>query len=113
MKAYSVGLETEVYLNASEIEILKNSAIDGRLKFRECNDNRIRKEIPIEIVHDESQEEFLEVRIKPSRTYFGNADKITYIINDYLYNLLVTTGSCGDRFLASGKLLIFAENINL
>ncbi|VVB82870.1 Uncharacterised protein [uncultured archaeon] len=109
MKANSVGLETDVYLSQEQIKSLENSVIRGLLKFREVNDNEIRREIPFEISHDKSQEESLKVRIEPSQTYFGDAEKVTYIINDYLYYQLVTTGSCGDRFLVSGKLLIFAK----
>jgi hypothetical protein len=109
MKANSVGLETDIYLSQEQIKSLENSAIKGMLKFREVNDNKTRRDIPFEIDCNKSQEESLKVIIEPSQTYFGYADKVTYIINDYLYNKLVTTGSCGDRFLGAGKLLIFIE----
>lgn len=109
MRAYSVSLETEVYLSFSEIEALKTSALEGRLNFREVNEYA-QREIPFELVCNNSQREYLEVIVAPPRTYFGDARRITFSINGELYEKLTRKGSSGDRFWGSGKLLLFTEN---
>ena len=111
MKAYSVGPETKIQITSFEIDKLKDSKIEGILKFRECQDNSLKKEIPFNLNYDKSQKELLNVKIIPKKSYFGDADKIIYTINEDLYKELVVNGFCCDRFLVSGKLLIFAENI--
>ncbi len=108
MKAFSIGLEAEVYLNKEEIENLKDSLLEGLLNFREVNEEKSRK-IYFKIVYDKYQKELLEVMLIPREVYFGDSDKIIYIINDYFYNKLTETGCYGDRFWDSGKLLIVAE----
>ncbi len=110
MRASSVGLETEVHLSPEEIKKLRVSVLRGEINFREYNDRTTRR-IPFRLSYDFYQEEFSEVKIMPERIYFGEAEEITFTINDYLYSLLITTGSCMDRFLNSGKLSLFAENI--
>ena len=106
MKASSVGLETEVYLTSEEIKQLRKSPIEGVLNFRGIEIPEIEREIPLALKYDESQKEFLEVGQTPRKTYFGNVDKIVFVINEYLCDDLVKTGACGDRFWNSGKLLI-------
>lgn len=110
MRASSVGLETEVHLSPEEIKKLRVSALAGHTNFREC-DGKITRRIPFRLSYDFYQEKFSEVKIMPERTYFGEAEEITFTINDYLYTRLILTGSCIDRFLGSGKLLLIAENI--
>lgn len=110
MKVSSVGLETEVHLSPEEIKKLRVSALTGHTNFREC-DERTTRRIPFKLIYDFYQKEFSEVKIMPEGTYFGEAKEITCMINDYLYSLLITTGSCMDRFWNSGKLSLIAENI--
>lgn len=110
MKANSVGLETEVHLSPEEIRKLRVSALRGEINFREYNE-RTTKKIPFRLIYDFYQKESLEVRTEPGGTYFGKAGEIVYTINDSLYSILITSGSCGDRFWNSGKLLLIAENI--
>ena len=110
MKADSVGLETDIHLSEEEISRLKVSALEGDLTFREVNEDKT-KRIPFTLGYNSHQREFLNVRLAPRKTYFGDARHITYTINDYLYTRLVESGSCGDRFWVEGKLLIYADNI--
>jgi len=110
MRASSIGLETEVYLSQEEIKKIRVSALTGYINFREYNDRTTRR-IPFKLAYDFYQKEFLDVKIIPERVYLGDAKEITYTINDYLYTRLILTGSCGDRFWNSGKLLLIAENI--
>ena len=109
MSPYSVGLETEVYLSPMEKETLRSSILEGKLQFREVNENAHR-EIPFEIRYDPSQKELLEVKVNPPHTYFGDAEKITFNINEEFYEKLSRLGSSGDRFWNSGKLLLFVNN---
>jgi hypothetical protein len=110
MKAASVGLELDVFLNNEEVEKLKDNSLSGKFRFREVN-THIQKEIPLEIEYNKKQQKYLEVKIIPDRTYFGEAEKVIFTINEHLYYHLLENKSCGDRFFGSGKLFIFAENI--
>lgn len=109
MKAFSVGLETDVYLTSSEIGKLRNSKIEGISRFRECDEERTRK-IPIRIIHDEEQRNNLEIITIPGNCYFGNAQIIIFMINNDFYRQLSDSGSYCRRFLTSGKLSISAED---
>jgi hypothetical protein len=110
MKAYSIGLETEVYLTLPEIEKLRKSMIEGVSKFRGYNDEKS-KEIPIRIVYEDSQEKTLEVISIPDNCYFGDARMIIFMINNQFYTQFSNSGNYSERFWTSGKLSIFAENI--
>ena len=111
MKASSANLETDIYLTQEEIKKLEHSALDGNIAFREYEDNGAGRKIPFRIIHDKLQNDFLNVKIIPQKTYFGDAEKIMFTINSEFYNNLSNYGEYGARFLGSGKLLIFAENI--
>ncbi len=114
MKISSIGLEVECYLTKEETLSLRNSRIEGMLKFIEVDDNKCRRKIPTTLILEEAQREFLEVRIIPSHTYFGDAEKIDFRINEEFYNHLLNSGSFGDRFLGSGKLLVYVtQNIKI
>ncbi|HJZ18556.1 MAG TPA: hypothetical protein VJ208_00425 [Candidatus Nanoarchaeia archaeon] len=106
MKASSVNLETEVYLDNEEIRKLKNSFLSGVINFREYEDNKTRRKIPFIIIHDKFQDDLLNVKIMPRRTYFGEASEIVFVINNDFYDNLTNSGSYGGRFLNSGKMLM-------
>ena len=107
MKASSVNLEVEVYLNKEEIKKLENSFLAGRINFREYEDNKTRKKIPFRIMHNRFQIDLLNIEIIPSGTYFGESEEIIFKINSDFYENLANSGSYGGRFLGSGKLLIY------
>ncbi len=106
MKANSVGLELDIYLSSSEVMILKHKSLEGILQFREINSNS-KKPIPLTIKYISGKEESIIVNHNPPKEYFGDANHITIELQDYLYGCLVERGSCGDRFLGSGKVLIY------
>ena len=81
MRAGSVGLEVEIHLDSKEILNLKDSSINGFLRFREVNEDEIRREIPVSIALDKEQKELLEVDTIPKGIYFGRAEKIKYVLS--------------------------------
>lgn len=110
MKASSVGLEVDVELTEEEVFELKQKNITGFLNFREVNENQIKK-IPIKISYSLKQRELLEVTQNPRRVYFGNANEITFSINNEFYEILNERGSYGDRFLGSGKFIVHKTKV--
>lgn len=108
MKASSVGLETSIEnLTKEQISNLLKNPIKGILKFREVNKNETR-EIPFELDYKKEQKEFVEVDLVPD-TYFGDAEKIFFHINEEYYNDFVRIGSmCARFFGAVGKLYLYS-----
>jgi hypothetical protein len=110
MKAYSVGLETDIYLTSDEVGKLKKSLIEGVSKFRECNEEKS-KEIPVRIIYERRQERTLEVISIPNNCYLGDAKMVIFMINNEAYLQFSNSGNYSERFWISGKLSLFAENI--
>lgn len=106
MKASSAGLELEIYLSSPEVILLKHKALEGVLQFIEVHSDS-KKPIPLVIRYTQGKSESVIVNHNPPDEYFGDANKITIELQDYLYECLVKQGSCGDRFLGSGKVLIY------
>ncbi len=113
MKAFSAGLETDINLTDEEIEKMGHHPIEGILKFRGVGDNDkgIRK-IPISIKVNKNQRDDVEVKISPKKTYFGEAKKIIFSIDEEYYICLKRYKSAeGARFLSPvGKLNLYSKD---
>lgn len=107
MKATSIRLEVFVRLKPEEFEKLKNGSLSGDLKF--YDDPSPPKNIPIEIIYDSKQKEFLNVETKPKNNYFGKAKDIKFRINDEYYDYVTDNGVFSDRFHTGGKLIMSIE----
>ncbi|MFH1607715.1 MAG: hypothetical protein ABIA78_01130 [archaeon] len=112
MKASSMGLETRIKdLIYWEIESLENKPLNGNLRFREVRSDNI-IEIPFELEYSRDQRELVRVIITPGETYFGNAEKIIFLINEDYYDDLKKRGvAVGGRFNHGGKLEIYSEKV--
>lgn len=108
MKANSVGLEIEILLSNQEIAILATQPLNGVLHFRDIHSD-MKRQIPLTLKYSGGHEESIRVNNTPSKGYFGDAKSISIDIQDYFFDALVERGSCGDRFLSSGKVLIYSE----
>lgn len=113
MKACSVGLEAEVYrLSEEEVNLLGEKSLSGILKFYEVNSDE-KREIPFQISVKPRQKDFVRVFIQPRETYFGQAEKLYFSINQEYYGELKEFGIAeGARFLGVGKLKHAKEGYN-
>ena len=107
MKATAIRLEVFVKLNLEEFEKLKDESLSGKLKF--YDDPSPPKFIPVEIIYDSKQKEFLNVETEPKNGYFGNARDIKFRINDEYYDFVSNHGTFSDRFHTGGKLTMYIE----
>jgi len=105
MKAISAGLEFEISLSDLELRSLRNSPLEGNLRFREVNEETTR-DIPFRLSYILGRNEGVEVNSTTDRNYMGKAERIEIILQDYLYQCLVEDGMCVDRFGIGGKVTI-------
>ncbi len=106
MKADSVGLEVYIEINPQELEELRKGSLDGLLNFRDNINPDAKREIPFSIEYSAEQREFLAVEQEPDNVYFGEANKIRFMINSEYYGSLITNKSFGARFSVGGKLMM-------
>lgn len=107
MKVSSTRLEVFVKLNSKEFERLKDGVLSGELRF--YDDPSPPKNIPIEIIYDSKQKEFLKVDSIPNNVYFGEAMEVKFRINNEYYDFVNKNGSFSDRFFMAGKLTMVIE----
>ncbi len=114
MKAYACGLETRIKLSEEQILKLEKESISGILNFREPLSAE-QKEILIlfELKYDKFQREDVNVEVIPEKTYFGDADKIFFSINEDYYQELREAGKAEEaRFFSGvGKLNLYLEKV--
>ena len=111
MKALACGLETSIKdLTGEQINNLNHKPVEGILIFREVLSEETR-DIPFELKYVEGQREYVEVKVIPKRTYFGEANKIIFTINEEYYENLKEEGLAeGARFFwGTGKLYLYAK----
>lgn len=112
MRARSCGLETSITLNVEEMRNIGKGGVEGMLVFREVLENTT-KEIPFSLNYCPNQREPAEVVIFPEETYFGNAEKLNFLINSEYYGWLLSSGRAeGARFLTNGKLNLLLKGVN-
>ena len=105
-KAYSHNLEVEVEIEQEDLaDIRYNSFKEIFLDFK---DEQIRKKIPMFIGYLENQKESIKFFGEPDNTYFGQCEKVHFILNDESFSQLIEYSHFTDRFfeLGAGKLEI-------
>jgi hypothetical protein len=107
MRASSVALEVAVDISQDELKKLETKPLSGLLKFEDFfSIPHIRRNIPFNIEYIPRQKELLMVEQEPKEVYFGEANRLKFIINSEYYDSLVSERAFVDRFLSSGKLSI-------
>ena len=105
MRINSNGLEIEAQINQKELVELKQKGLTGILKFRD-NWGSEKREIQVRIDYCKNQKGFINESHTPIG-YFGNAKKIFISINQEFYESLEKKGQMSERYMTSGKLLIW------
>lgn len=106
MKASSRGLEIEIILTQDETLRLRKNQLTGMLSF---SDDSIKRKIPFTLLMLEQDNDNIKVDQIPNHVYFGNCDSFSITLYNNQYEQLLRTKSCGDRFISSGKVLIYQE----
>ena len=112
MKNYACGLETSIRLREEQILKLEKENIRGILHFREpLAVKKNETPIPFELNVIFSQREDVKAKVIPEKTYFGNANKILFSINEEYYQELKEIGKAeGARFFFGvGKLNLYQK----
>ena len=106
MKASSRGLEIEIILTQDETLRLRKNSLKGILNF---SDDSSRRKIPFTLLMLEQDQDNIKVDQIPNHVYFGNCDSFSITLYNSQYEKLLRTKGCGDRFISSGKVLIYQE----
>lgn len=114
MRNYACGLETTIRLSEEQILKLEKESICGILNFREpLSTGQNERLMPFELNVIFSQRENVKVDVIPDKTYFGDADKIFFFINEEYYLELKETGKAEEArfFFGVGKLELYLEKV--
>jgi len=107
MKSRAICLEVFVEISEKELEELRDKPLNNVLRFSTNVEGEEDYYIPMELWLAGNQEEDLRVEQNPENTYFGNAENVSFFINQEFYDLLKENGSYGQRFYgADGKLIV-------
>ncbi|PIO08748.1 hypothetical protein COU59_00220 [Candidatus Pacearchaeota archaeon CG10_big_fil_rev_8_21_14_0_10_34_12] len=111
MRCSSVGLEVFLKVSEDEFSGLENESIKGDIQFYGVGEDIRKRKIPFELRYNPEQREFLKVEKYPLKdVYFGNLDRVTFLINEDFYKEVKEHGFSGDRFFTGGKFSIAIEN---
>lgn len=110
MRNYAICLEVFVEISEKELEGLKDKPLNHVLRFSNNVEGEEDYYIPMEFRLASNQEENLRIEQNPDNVYFGEAENVSFLINQEVYDILKERGSYGQRFYHGGKLIVHVKD---